>query len=59
VSDARPCPGSGLQPILRYVATGRGKCRVCGGWFALGPGERLGAHAYLAHQFHLSSRAAA
>ena len=55
----RHCTGSGLQPSLRYVREARGKCRVCGGWFALSAGSRLKAHSHKVQQLHLSTRAAA
>ena len=53
------CPGSGLHPTMRYFNRPRGKCRVCGGWFALSAGTRVFTHAYKTQQLHLSTRAAA
>ena len=59
MNRSQHCTGSGLMPSVRYADRARGKCRVCGGWFALSMGQRLHAHGIKTHQLHLSTRAAA
>ena len=40
------CPGACLHASVRYQDQPRGRCRVCGGWFALSAGSRLVPHGY-------------